>query len=588
MAIPHRIVVGVDFGTTFSALAWASSHSPDQIEIIKNWPSSGQLVGAQAPTEIAYEDGSTSTFSWGYDIPPQKRKVREDPEASAEGYFWQFGLADIVTLFPRAGDVVQAGPRGRSFEHATSSGPDGGGRDIMDITKIDFVLTVPAIWSDSAKKSNFAAPLRSTHLLNAFTVAATDCIAGGAETEDAARRAGIGNEHELEILSEPEAAALYTLKHSDRSSSMIKVNDRIVVCDAGGGTVDLISYDVLQIQPLIVRECAAGTGDYCGSTFIDRNFESLFAFRMGRHYDALRPEHRQQVIKNFETAKTAFRDAPGQHKFFVNVPTVDEIREAGVEGGHFGISRQEMRSLFDPVIDQIIDLIKHQVMTVSQGAQRVNSILLVGGFGESEYLYKRVSQWAGRFDVQVIQPREASTAIVRGAVLKGIEPQGGPGRAQFERVARRSYGAPTSQLFIPGRHLEEDAFFDKFTGKKMARNQISWFIRKHQPVTDDHTFSYAFSRHFSTVTPWTDTLVSCDADQPPPRHDPTIVRKHCAIISDLTHLKKSNFKRRWRNWRPYYAAEYELIMNLKNNNLGFALQYKGKKYGAANVDVNFD
>jgi hypothetical protein len=111
MATSHRIVVGVDFGTTFryterlitvikcaeiikreradlspgglsSALAWASSYSPDQIEIIRNWPSSGQLVGPQAPTEIAYEDGSTSGFSWGYDIPPNRRKVRESPRVS--------------------------------------------------------------------------------------------------------------------------------------------------------------------------------------------------------------------------------------------------------------------------------------------------------------------------------------------------------------------------------------------------------------------------------------------------------------------------------------------------------------------------
>lgn len=61
-----------------SALAWASSFSPDQVEIIKNWPSSGQLVGSQAPTEIAYEDGDTTAFSWGYDIPPQTRKVSAD------------------------------------------------------------------------------------------------------------------------------------------------------------------------------------------------------------------------------------------------------------------------------------------------------------------------------------------------------------------------------------------------------------------------------------------------------------------------------------------------------------------------------
>ena len=107
-------------------------------------------------------------------------------------------------------------------------------RGVLELTKIDFVLTVPAIWSDAAKK----------------------------KTEDAAIRAGMGNEHTLELLSEPESAAVYTLKNIDNAHSQIRVHDRIVVCDAGGGTVDLISYDIQSIHPsLSVMECAAGTGE---------------------------------------------------------------------------------------------------------------------------------------------------------------------------------------------------------------------------------------------------------------------------------------------------------------------------------------
>ena len=103
------------------------------------------------------------------------------------------------------------------------------------MTTISFVLSCPAVWSDAAKK----------------------------KTEDAAVRAGMGNEHSLELLSEPESAAIYTLKNLENTHSQIKVHDRIVVCDAGGGTVDLISYDILQTQPnLRVAECAAGTGDH--------------------------------------------------------------------------------------------------------------------------------------------------------------------------------------------------------------------------------------------------------------------------------------------------------------------------------------
>ena len=75
MADLHRIVVGIDFGTTYSAVAWAETSRPDQIELIKNWPTSGQLVGTQAPSEIAYGDGNTTNFSWGYDISPKDKKV---------------------------------------------------------------------------------------------------------------------------------------------------------------------------------------------------------------------------------------------------------------------------------------------------------------------------------------------------------------------------------------------------------------------------------------------------------------------------------------------------------------------------------
>lgn len=46
----------------------------------------------------------------------------------------------------------------------------------------------------------------------------------------------------LQIVSEPEAAATYAL--DAMNPHVIKVGDTFVLCDAGGGTVDLISYCV--------------------------------------------------------------------------------------------------------------------------------------------------------------------------------------------------------------------------------------------------------------------------------------------------------------------------------------------------------
>ena len=83
MADVHRIVVGVDFGTTFSAVAWAESTKAGQVEIISNWPTAGRLVGAQVPTEIAFPDpADSSKISWGYNISPKSRTVSRPPTCS--------------------------------------------------------------------------------------------------------------------------------------------------------------------------------------------------------------------------------------------------------------------------------------------------------------------------------------------------------------------------------------------------------------------------------------------------------------------------------------------------------------------------
>lgn len=67
----------------------------------------------------------------------------------------------------------------------------------MATTKVQFVLTVPAVWSDSAKNA----------------------------TLQAAERAGMGSIKELKIISEPEAAALYTLKTIQSAS--VKLGDNV-------------------------------------------------------------------------------------------------------------------------------------------------------------------------------------------------------------------------------------------------------------------------------------------------------------------------------------------------------------------------
>lgn len=104
------------------------------------------------------------------------------------------------------------------FKHAKERLVRRYGDYFVKTTRIEVVLTVPAIWSDAAKDA----------------------------TLNAAKKAGMGPN--IRMISEPEAAAVYTIQATQPNH--LKVGDNFVVCDAGGGTVDLISYEIKKVSPL--------------------------------------------------------------------------------------------------------------------------------------------------------------------------------------------------------------------------------------------------------------------------------------------------------------------------------------------------
>ncbi|EWC45332.1 hypothetical protein DRE_00731 [Drechslerella stenobrocha 248] len=543
----HRIIVGVDFGTTYSAVAWGASSDPDSIEIINSWPTSGTRVMDSCPTEISYQEGSTVDFSWGYDIPSTARRLSwfklllesdEDDIKRKVNIPEGLDVMDVCTDFLHALYIYTMETLYRKK-----------GRQVMEITKVDFVLTVPAVWNEAAKQ----------------------------RTQKCAEAAGFTNGHKLTMISEPEAAAVFCIKNQDAHN--IGAGDRIVVCDAGGGTVDLITYNCLEISPrLRVRECAVGEGAFAGSSKIDRNFAEYFKERMGPHFENLRLETQQKVIKNFEAIKCGFRDRPDQELYHVTVPTVNNLPEAGIENGELIIPREDMRALFDPVINEVITLIYNQIKETSENAGRVNTILLVGGFGESLYLYQRVVAWAGPHDINVIQPKSAATAIVKGAVIRGLEihlDASHPGKTQVERLCRKNYGTVSSQIFVPGKHLDEDAWIDPQTGRKMARNQVSWFIRKGQPLTDERRFSNNFHRNFKHPTPFLDAMVASTSDMPPNRVEGD-VHVVCRMTSDLSSVPKNLFEKKWKGFRSFYSARYRLDMTIESAEIKFELVYNDR------------
>ncbi|KAF3912604.1 hypothetical protein AA313_de0204558 [Arthrobotrys entomopaga] len=330
----HRIIVGVDFGTTYSSIAWASPIYPGK--------SSSIIERARAPLQAS----SKLLDSYDSDI------VRQINIPLGHD------VMDVVT------DYLHA-----MYLHCMEILNEMINRWI-EIPQIDFVLAIPAVWNEVLRRELSNAPKM--------------------------RDSGKGIIYEI-----------------------------FVVCDAGGGTVDIIAYQCCKVTPTVkLTKCASAERTFTGSLAINHNFQDFFKDRIGDdNYEMQTLQTLQTVAQNFEAVKCTFRDDPDKTIYNVDLLSIYNLPDAGIQNGQPIITRKEMRSFFDPTVMEIITLINNHLKELSErgAAARVNTIVLVGGFGESPYLFKRIVEWAGPYDINVVQPSDAATAVVRGAVLAGLK-----------------------------------------------------------------------------------------------------------------------------------------------------------------------
>lgn len=64
----RQIIVGVDFGTTYSGLAWTVAHRPERLATVTAWPDAAdhEVVSEKVPTRLRYQGNDTQ---WGFKIP---------------------------------------------------------------------------------------------------------------------------------------------------------------------------------------------------------------------------------------------------------------------------------------------------------------------------------------------------------------------------------------------------------------------------------------------------------------------------------------------------------------------------------------
>ena len=139
----------------------------------------------------------------------------------------------------------------------------------------------------------------------------------------------------------------------------------------------------------------------------------------------------------------------------------------------------------------------------------MQNVLVVGGFGASEYLFQQIKLHVPpQFQSKVVRPMDSVAAIVKGAVTAGITE-----RVVTSRVARRHYLMATLQPFKEGHHPEQYRV-PSLDGKDRCKYTRQIFVQKGQRVKIGEPVKVGFFRQVApgATLMYEDILYACDED----------------------------------------------------------------------------
>ncbi|TGO59585.1 hypothetical protein BCON_0043g00440 [Botryotinia convoluta] len=570
----HKIVIGIDYGVSYVTTDKAGL---EDIIIMSPWPGDPH-VSWKTPTRIAYsqENSKIKNNKWGFEVTSKMKsyswtKLLLDKNAAVMEH-------DDPSLASMTGSGMLQLPPFRDaagvcedYLHEVYTHVSGILREQMtdltfENTRMECWVTLPAVWSEEAKDA----------------------------TLKAAKNAGFGKRpgDEIYTIAEPEAAAIATLKEYAKSDSFnpISCTENILICDCGGGTVDITTYTIIQVQPyLIFDELCVGIGGKCGSTNIDRNLHLMLSKRFGLAFDDL-PFGQKGPGSRFMTAFEALKRDFGRN----DEREVGELGPLNLDvqdSDHYDtedrlvlLSYEDMEDLFDPVIAEITSLVGKQVAAAKETKNaRINRVILVGGFGESPHLNKQLKKWCRQNgNITLMRPLHPQSAVVRGAALRGLE-----GIAPRSKRLRRHYGISLQLPFREGIDSEKDSCIDSWGDEKMCIHRMKWLILKGTEITKDTSRTIDLVREYTPGVDlvFTSTLYACVAENPPEYQNDSRIEAVGLIYSvigkgvDLSRFSKKRYNTRLHQWVHQVSFQEQIIFGGKGDNLTFRCLVGNKEVG---------
>ncbi len=379
------IVLGIDLGTTNSAMAYVVGGKPKIIENAEGSRTTPSVFYYNSKDEsvtigeVAKRNSTLKPEDTFYEVKRFIGRSYEDEEVKRDLDLLPYKILD------KDGKIKVTTKSGKEYSPEQISAAvlrklktDAESKLGQSISEA--VITVPAYFNDAQRQA----------------------------TKDAGEIAGL---KVLRIINEPTAAAL--AYGFDKGQE-----EKVLVYDLGGGTFDVT---VLDISNETIEVLATNGDTHLGGKDFDMALINyvIKEFQKETGVDLSKDKAAKQRIK--EACEKAKHDLSVQAEHQINLPYITVDGDNQPQHLMTTITRAKFEDLVKDLIERTMEPVKKALDDASLAKEQVNEIIMVGGMTRMPLIQKSVEDFFGKKSNLSVNPDEvvAMGAAIQGAVLKG-------------------------------------------------------------------------------------------------------------------------------------------------------------------------
>ncbi|KAG8921031.1 hypothetical protein FRC02_000483 [Tulasnella sp. 418] len=268
----------------------------------------------------------------------------------------------------------------------------------------------------------------------------------------------------------------------------LKVGSHFIVVDAGGGTIDISSFKTISTVPLEFEESC----HLQCSAFVTKAFENYVKDKLkGSSFgdpdtiDRLVQDFDLQVKRNFRNDADDLHVRFGKHQ--------DNDPNFGIKDGELLVRGTRMTEFFEPACHTIDASVKG----IIGGGKAI--VVFVGGFAGNSYLFEEVKRRLAGPNIEVIRTNDATAkAAANGIICFYLD------RSVKARMAKWTYGVPCVHDFDPKypKHIQRKSRVqtNPATGKQFIEGGFFVTLKKDTVVHETELARFPFWHNQPTQT----------------------------------------------------------------------------------------